>query len=188
MRLYKHLLLVLLLSIGNVSSSSYANVVYSNSKTEVNCPVDRKKPVKKKGRKKFRKKAQKKSFFRITKTKKSHKSQLEGAVIEFTVLLLLLLLPMALIIIGGITGGIGWIIAGSILLGLLLILGYILALSDYHLTVTVGLLILGVIFLTCLALLIWALIASFPLILILSIIFGSIALLGFLIAFITKKL
>jgi hypothetical protein len=186
MRLYKRLLLVLLLSIGNVSSSSYANVVYSNSKTEVNCPVDRKKPVKKKGRKKFRKKAQKKSFFRITK--KNHKSQLARSIIEIIVLLLILLLPMALIIIGGITGGIGWIIAGSILLGLMLVFGYLLALSEYYLAIPIGMLILGTVFLTCLALLIWALIASLPLILLLSIIFGSIALLGFLIPPLTKKL
>lgn len=177
MNLSKFFLLTLLLIIGTVSTNSYANIVYQNSSTEAGYPIDKKKPVKKK-RERLRKKVQKKFFFK--KAKKINRTQTAGEIIGTTVLILLFLLPIILVVIGGITGGLGWIIAGSILIGLWLIWGYVLIFSKYSWLPYLGLIIFLFFFLACFALFLWALITVLPLILTLSIVFGSIAILGFL--------
>lgn len=178
MRFYKLFLLVMLLSVGSTFSNSYANVVYSNrSSIEINVPIDRKTPIKKQ-RKKLRNKRYKKKVSKIVR--KIKKTQSAGEIIGSIILFLLLFLPIAFIIIGGVTGGLGWIIAGCIIMGLWLLLGYLFIITQYSIIPFLGVILCSFFLLACLALFIWALIAILPLILTISIIFGSAAILGFL--------
>jgi hypothetical protein len=172
-------LLISIFLLGSISTNSYANVVYQDTTVvETVYPVDKKSPVKKK-KKKFRKKIRKKALFRAPEKVNETQDFLTVIVI---VLALILLLPVIFIIVGGLTGGLGWFIAGAILMGLWLITGYSLGITRSVTFGTFGLIICLVLFLACLAFFFWALIVSLPLLFTLSIVFGSIALIGFLLS------
>lgn len=176
-------LLISIFVLGSISTSSYANIVYSDTTVvETSYPVDKKNPAKKK-KKRFRKKLRKKALFKAPE--KVNKTQDAGAIIGITSIILILLLPIIFIIIGGLTGGLGWLIAGSILMGLSLILGYLLISIQITPFPYLGLIICLFFLLACLAFFLWALITALPLIFTLSIIFGSIAILGLLLLLFT---
>lgn len=177
-------LLISIFVLGSISTSSYANIVYSDTTVvETSYPVDKKKPVKKK-KKRFRKKFGKKALFKAPE--KVNKTQDAVTIIAISAIILILLLPLIFIIIGGLTGGLGWIIAGAILMGLSLISGYLLIFTRVAPFPIFGLIICLFFLLVCLAFFFWALIAVLPLIFTLSIIFGSIALLGLLLLLFTS--
>jgi hypothetical protein len=179
-------LLISIFLLGSISTSSYANLVYKNATSvETSYPVDKKKTVKKK-KKRLRKKMRKRAFFRAPD--KVNKTQAAGVAIAISVLILLLLVPVILFIIGGLTGGLGWFIAGAILMGIWLVFGYILIFIRSAPFPFLGLVICLFFLLACLAFFFWALIAALPFLLTLSIIFGSIVILGLLVAFLASIL
>jgi hypothetical protein len=179
-------LLVFIFFLGSISTSSYANLVYEDTTSlETSYLADKKNPVKKKKRR-LRKKMKRKAFFRAPD--KVNKTQAAGIAIAISVIILLLLVPVILFIIGGLTGGLGWFITGAILMGIWLVFGYLLIFIRSAPFPFLGLIICLFFLLACLAFFFWALIAVLPFFLTLSIIFGSIAILGLLVSLLSSIL
>ncbi|BDS12445.1 hypothetical protein [Aureispira anguillae] len=148
---------------------------------EFSPPVEKKAPIKKRKKKRIKKRLK-------FKQKKQYRSPLQttgNVFIPIMILVLLLLfLPIAFMIMGGILGGIGWIYAGIIISCLWLTLAYFLIFINYSPFPYIGLLISLFFILASVALLIWGLIAILPIINIVSIILGSIALIALVLFFI----
>jgi hypothetical protein len=172
-------LLISIFLLGSISTSSYANLVYGNATSvETSYPVDKKKTLRKR-KKRLRKKMRNKAFFRAPDN--VNKTQDNRVTIILSISILILLLPIISFIIGGLTGGLGWLIVGATLMVLWLILGYLFAFIRTAPFPFFGLIICLFLLLACLAFFFWAFIAGLPTLLVFSVIFGSIAILGLLV-------
>jgi hypothetical protein len=182
--------ILLLLIISGNCTHSYANLVYSKVVPSTNNAPSP--PVKKKKAKKHTKKQKHRSIFHFKKnathrnTKAALKNGATGVILGLLVFLIILLIAPALFVVGGITGGVGWFIAGSIIAFIWITLGTIVGFLSYgsgivaSITFILGIGILLVNLLGFLGLFIWALAANLSLLLILSIIWGGFALLSIL--------
>lgn len=188
--------ILLLLIISGNCTHSYANLVYSKIEPSTNNTLP---PPAKKKKAKRQKKHQKsrsilhfkhnKALFK-TKTILGQDATHNGLAVGIFAFLLILLIPLALFIVGGLTGGVGWFIAGSILAFIWVVTGYIFGFASYGagigagITLLLSLSILVTTLLSFLGLFIWALAANLSLLLILSIIWGGLALLGIISTFV----
>ncbi|MFK7796564.1 MAG: hypothetical protein AB8E82_03860 [Aureispira sp.] len=185
---FKVLTILLLLIISGNCTHSYANLVYSNTPSTTNNTAPP--PAKKKKAKKRKKKQKYHSAFRFKRnrtsltTKEALNSGMSSIILGLLALLIILLIAPALFIIGGLTGGIGWFIAGSIIALIWITLGAVFGFISYGsgiiagVAFVLGMGILLVHLLGFLSLFIWALVANLSLLLIFSIIWGGLALLG----------
>lgn len=116
----------------------------------------------------------------IRKTPPASTSQMimAGPLFSFLLVVLLLLAVPGLFLIGGLTGGIGWLIAGAVAATLWLFFTYLIVLLKALYIYDFGLPVFIFLSAVFIAGFIWALIAALPVLLILSGIFGGLALIG----------
>lgn len=101
-----------------------------------------------------------------------------GPLISFLLVALLLLAVPTLFLIGGLIGGIGWLIIGAVAATIWLFLAYLIALLKAPYVYDFGLIIFIFLSAVFIAGFVWALIAVLPTLLIFSGIFGGLALIG----------
>ncbi len=111
-----------------------------------------------------------------------------GAIFEVILLILLLLAVPSLFVLGVVTGGIGWFIAGAVLTALWLFFAYFTVLLKVFYIYGYGSGIFAVLAVTFIAFFIWAILATLPTLLIFSAILGGLALIGLLIYLINEIL
>lgn len=165
---------------------AHANLAYTSNSTDTKQCIDHNKPPKKKSVKERIKRAEKWwfSFKHPSNTQAVSDWGELGMVLGVLLILLSLFFPGVAFIVGGISGMLGWWIAGSIVAGLWLGLCFIFTLvnTDYN---GAGDIFSFIIYVASIilygSLLIWALNTMMPVLAALSIIFGSIALIGILI-------
>lgn len=178
------LIVALLFIFSMVSSHASVSVIDSTLTTF----VDKEKPNKKKAPKQH---ASSKKWvlstlyasYRSTETM----STMSLVPILSTILIILLLLAIpSLFLIGGLTGGIGWLISGTIGAVLWLLLAYTIVLLKEPYSYSLGLVIFIFLATSFIANLIWALLSGLSILLILSAILGGLALIGILIYIINE--